>query len=174
MVFLGSEDLRKLEGLGVSLSFIGFEASFESLPYVSSGRWLLLLTTTAPPPQNLCLEHGGGGSLAGSPAFTLVLTPPRKQRTISKLHLQFWGCAYLSILGPCESSSVPSVPRPTPHRRLKKSSSALHIPTSATDVIPALWMHDCLPLLTMLCFFFLHIMEGRLRHFYPPSLTWVG
>lgn len=59
MVFLGSEDLRKLEGLGVSLSFIGFEASFESLPYVSSGRWLLLLTTT-PPPQNLCLEHGGG------------------------------------------------------------------------------------------------------------------
>ena len=115
-----------------------------------------------------------GGSLAGSPAFTLVLTPPRKQRTISKLHLQFWGCAYLSILGSCESSSVPSVPRPTPHRRLKKSSSALHIPTSATDVIPALWMHDCLPLLTMLCFFFLHIMEGRLRHFYPPSLTWVG
>lgn len=150
---------------------------FWSLLWVTAICFLWPLAPPAdnhPPATKPLPGAWGGGSLAGSPAFTLVLTPPRKQRTISKLHLQFWGCAYLSILGPCESSSVPSVPRPTPHRRLKKSSSALHIPTSATDVIPALWMHDCLPLLTMLCFFFLHIMEGRLRHFYPPSLTWVG
>lgn len=78
MVFLGSEDLRKLEGLGVSLSFIGFEASFESLPYVSSGRWLLLLTTT-PPPQNLCLEHGGGLP-SRFPSFHLSAHPTQETK----------------------------------------------------------------------------------------------
>ena len=81
-------------------------------------------------------------------------------------------------------SSEPFVPRLAPKRDLEKSSSALHVAHNQCNWCPQAWISspalqmpkhvsDCIPLLTLLLFFFL-LTAGKEGQTFLPSSFGLG
>lgn len=174
---------KSLSWPSLLLSFISFEDSFESLPHLSFGPWIML---TTPKPRlwgDLALPMVG--SRRDSLPFGLMPIPPKKlkkkKKTLSKLSLlSFSGHDQLGMLRPAEISSEPFVPSLPPKRELEQSSSALHVSLNQGNSCPQAWVSsltlqiamyvsDCLLLVTTLLFFFLLKTGGDGQTFLPSS-----
>ena len=128
-----------------------------------------------------CPAHGGVQKRL--PAFCLDAhtTQEIKKKTISKLSLlSFSGHDQLGMLRPAEISPEPFVPSLPPKRGLEQSSSALHVSLYQGNSCPQAWVSsltlqiamyvsDCLLLVTTLLFFFLLKTGGDGQTFLPSS-----